>query len=190
MDQAILMLKVIFYSLLVLITLTFGCNEYHSLVNRELATNVKRDTLLLDLRFGMTQREFFTHCWELNKEGIVKEGATNSTVHFQIEKFGKKYDVNFYPVFYEGRIVGLPVEYSYTVFSPWNSDYSLDLLFEEIMNIYRSDYGDDFLKIESKERIAYVRVDGNRRISIFNNINRNNVTALYFDLSSEKNSEK
>ena len=175
------------FSLLALVTLTTGCNDYKSLVDRELVTNVRNDTLILGLYFGMSPREFFTHCWELNKKGIVKEGVSNRTVHFQIDRFDKKYDVNFYPNFYEQKIVSLPVVYSYPAFAPWNPEYALDLLFSEVVKIYEKEYGDDFLKIESKENnIAYVRVDGNRRISIFQNINKNSVTALYFDLSVEK----
>ena len=37
-----------------------------------------------------------------------------------------------------------------------------------------------------KNDTAYVWVDGNRRISVYKNITRNSVTALFFDLTSKK----
>ena len=173
--------------LLIVGTFTISCDEYNTLVKKELASGIKNDTLILDLRFGMTKREFFGHCWELNKKGIINEGLNNTSVHFPMEQFGKKYDVDFYPDFHEGKIVSLPVEYTYQAFAPWNSDYSLDVLLNEILILYKQEYGDDFLKIESDDRgVAYVKVDGNRRISIFGNLNKNSVTVLYLDLSVKK----
>lgn len=167
-----------------------GTNEYRSWVDKELATNVRQDTLLLDLRFGMNKREFFGHSWELHKKGIVSEGVGNTTVHYQIERFGKKYEVDFYPNFYEGKIVDLPVEYKYSAFAPWNPKFSLEPLLQEVLKMHEEKYGNDFMEIKSKDKdkgVAYVRVDGNRRISIYKNPNRNSVTVFYFDLLSTKN---
>lgn len=164
-------------------------SKYHALVERELATNVRNDTLLMDLRFGMNKREFFAHCWELHKKGIFSEGATNTTVHYQFERFGKEYSVDFYPNFHEGKIVELPVEYKYTAFAPWNSKFSIDSLLTEVVNIQKEEYGVDFLEIRPKDKnkgTAYVRVDGNRRISIHKNIVTNAVEVRYFDLLSKK----
>ncbi len=169
-----------------------GCNDshkYHKQVEQELATHVRNDTLLQGVRFGMNKREFFAHCWELHKKGVFKEGVANTTVFYEMEKNNKKYRVNFYPNFSEGKISELPVEYTYAAFAPWNSNYSLDLLQKEIVDYYIEEYGPDYLEINSKKPdngVAYVWIDGNRRISIYKNISRNSVTALYFDLSSKK----
>jgi hypothetical protein len=169
-----------------------GCtrsNEYHSLIERELATKVRNDTLLMDIRFGMKKRNFFAHCWELNKKGILAEGINNASVHFEFIRFDKEYEVDFYPIFYEGKIFELPVKYKYTAFAPWNPKYSTDTLLLEILNIHKEKYGNDFIEIRSKNQdigTAYVRVDGNRRISIYKNIHTNSITVLYFDLLSKK----
>ena len=175
-----------------LVTILAACNEsskYHKLVEQELATHISKDTLLHGIRFGMNKREFFAHCWELHKKGVFKEGVTNSTVFYEMEKNGKKYHVNFYPKFVEGKIVELPVEYTYPAFAPWNAKYSLDLLEKEIRALYKEEFGDDYLEIPSKNKengTAYVWVNGNRRLSVYKNIMRNSVTALYFDLSAKK----
>ncbi len=175
-----------------LVIVLTSCNDsgkYHKLVEQELASNIRNDTLLQDIRFGMNKREFFAHCWELNKKGVFKEGSGNATVFYEMEKNDKKFHVNFYPNFSEGKIIELPVEYTYPAFAPWNPKYSLDLLQKEIVDFYVEKYGPDYLEIKSKKAdngVAYVWIDGNRRISIYKNISRNSVTALYFDLSSKK----
>ena len=178
--------------IVLIVSILTGCNDsskYRKLVERELATNIRKDTLLQGIRFGMNKREFFAHCWELHKKGVFKEGVTNSTVFYEMEKNGKKYHVNFYPKFAEGKIVELPIEYTYPAFAPWNPKYSLDMLEKEIRELYKEEFGDDYLEIPSKNEengTAYVWVDGNRRLSLYKNIMRNSVTALYFDLSSAK----
>ncbi len=179
-------------SIVLLVTVFAGCNDsgkYHKLVEQELAKNVRNDTLLQGIRFGMNKREFFAHCWELHKKGVFKEGVANTTVFYEMEKNDKKYHVNFYPNFSEGKIIELPVEYTYAAFAPWNPKYSLDLLQKEITDDYIEQYGEDYLEIKSKKEgngNAYVWIDGNRRISVYKNLSRNSVTALYFDLSSKR----
>ncbi len=54
---------------------------------------------------------------------------------------------------------------------------------------YIEQYGEDYLEIKSKKQDnskAYVWIDGNRRISVYKNISRNSVMALYVDLSTIK----
>tara|TARA_B110000503_G_scaffold98356_1_gene147427 strand:+ start:10342 stop:10938 length:597 start_codon:yes stop_codon:yes gene_type:complete len=164
-------------------------NKYHKLVERELAKDIRNDNLLQGIQFGMNRREFFAQCWELNKKGVFKAGAGNTTVFYELEKNSKKYYVHFYPKFIKGKIVELPVEYTYSAFAPWNPKYSLDMLNVEILDIYKEEYGEDYLEIPSNNMendTAYVWVDGNRRISVYKNITRNSVTALFFDLTSKK----
>src|SRR3954468_23057067 len=70
---------------LALVVLT-GCSkksEYQEMEARELAKGIRRDSLFLGLKFGMTAKEFFAHCWQLNKQGLVMEGASNTTVLYK-----------------------------------------------------------------------------------------------------------
>jgi hypothetical protein len=160
------------------------------LVKKELATNNRNDSLLQGIQFGMNRREFFAHCWELNKKGVLNAGAGSTTVFYEMKRENKNYYVNFYPKFSAGKIVELPVEYTYPAFAPWNPKYSLDLLKKEIFNIYKEEYGKDYLEIRSNNKendTVYVWVNGNRRISLYKNITRNSVNVLFFDLTSKKN---
>lgn len=168
-----------------------GCNRvggYRALVDEELATGVKYDTLIHGIRFGMNKREFFAHCWELNKQGVFKEGAFNTSVFYEIVKHGKRYNVNFYPKFVAGRITELPLEYTYAAFAPWNSEYTMDRLQSEVVGMYVEKYGKYDLQVPSEkggDKTAYVWVHGNQRISIYKDDFRNSVIVLYFDLSSQ-----
>ena len=141
----------------------------------------------MDLRFGMTKKEFYAHCWDLHKKGLVREGLGGASVHFELRRNNKTYDVNFYPNFYKDKIVSLPVEYRYAAFAPWNPKYNLDTLLMEVLQLYKEEYGDDFLEIyveRDGRGKTFVRVDGNRRISIYKDIVKNKVIVYFFDLLS------
>jgi len=159
-------------------------SDYRKKVETELAKNIRQDSLFMGLRFGMTPRQFFAHAWELNQSGLVTQGYSGTKVLYIMEGFNKKYEVNFYPNFIDNRIAGLPVEYSYAVYAPWNPSFSVDTLFKEVAIMYKESHGDDFLSVPDPQGgTALVRVDGNRRLSIYKNIVKNNVTVLYKDLS-------
>ena len=77
--------------------------------------------------------------------------------------------MNFYPDFYEDKIFSMRVSYEYDAWSPWNKQQYADSLLPKVLNMYRKWYpaGNDFIKITNKERgTIYVKVDGNRRITI------------------------
>ena len=179
----------IFLGLIML--LCSACNqasEYRLRVKRELSRNVKYDTLLLNVRFGMNKREFFAHCWELNKKGFIGEGVTNATVNYTFDRYGKEFSVDFYPKFHKGKVNELPVEYKYSAFAPWTPKYSIDTLLSEVLVIHKEEYGEDFMEIKSKDKgSAFTRIDGNRRITIHKNIYTNSVDVFYFDLLSDNN---
>lgn len=170
----------------VIIALMSCKSDYQRKVDSELAKNIRQDTLFIGLRFGMTPREFFAYCWELNQTGLVSESHSNTGALYKLARFGKRYDLNFYPTFIDNKIAGLPVDYSYQVFAPWNPKYSLDTLFKEVVRMQKELYGDGFLTVSDPKRgTALVRVDGNRRLSIFQNIEKNCVTVLFKDLTVE-----
>ena len=47
----------------------YSCkSDYTKLVERELATGIKNDTLVYNLKFGDTRKEFYEICWDLNSK--------------------------------------------------------------------------------------------------------------------------
>ena len=144
--------------------------KYTKLVKTELAKGNKVDSLFMGISFGMTSKAFFGHCWELNKKGIFFDGANNTMVLYKIDT-GLKYpsSMNFYPDFYKDKIFNVRVNFQYNAWAIWNKAQSSDNLFPDVLRLYKKWYpeGNDFLKITDKSnRIIYVKVDGNRRITI------------------------
>lgn len=180
---------------IVAFTLAAGCtrqSEYHQIVERELAKGVRHDSLFLGLELGMTSKEFYAHCWELNKKGLVKQGPENMTVEYKINGDLKHpATMNFYPSFHEDRIYEMPVTFAYEGWAPWNKDLFADSLQLDVLKLYENWYGTGFLKIEHPRKgAAYVKVDGNRRISIYKDIDDKTVNVLYTDLRVDEKLKK
>jgi hypothetical protein len=80
----------------------------------------------------------------------------------------------------------MPVRFVYNGWAPWNKKLSSDSLEMDVLNWYEKVYGDGFLKVEHPKRgIAYVKVNGNRRISIFKEDDMY-VWAVFTDMMVEK----
>jgi hypothetical protein len=164
-----------------------GCTpraKYEHRLKKELASGVRYDSLFMGLYLGMPQKDFYTHCWQLNKMGLVKQGMRNTTVEYQIKK-ELKYPaaMNFYPSFVNNKIAEMPVQFTYAGWAPWNKSLSADSLQYDILRWFRIMYGDGFIKIRHPQKgLAYVKIDGNRRITIFKE-NELNVWAVFSDMT-------
>lgn len=184
-------MKNFIYGIIVLsVLLISGCtpkSRYDRLLKRELQSNIRNDSLFLGLYFGMPEKEFYTHCWKLNKKGLIIQGEFNTTVRYEI-KDEMKYPVSmdFYPLFNEGKIFEMPVRFYYRGWAPWNKNLTSDKLQIDLLKWYKKTYGKKFLKVVHPVRgAAYVRVDGNRRITIFKE-DEMHVWAIFTDLTVKK----
>lgn len=167
-----------------------GCSpraKYERRLKHELASGVRYDSLFMGLYLGMPQKDFYTHCWQLNREGLIKQGSNNTTVEYIMKnELPHQATMNFYPTFVQGKIAEMPVKFAYSGWAPWNKKLSSDSLQLDIVNWYKKVYGRGFIAVKHPERgIAYVKVDGNRRISIFKE-NDLFVWAVFTDLSVQK----
>jgi hypothetical protein len=168
------MKKIILWLLPVLISvlLSAGCSpksKYERILKRELASGVRNDTLFMGIYLGMPEKEFYKHCWELNASGLIRQSMRNTTVEYQIKK-ELKYPgtMDFYPAFVGGKIYEMPVRYLYNGWAPWNKKLSADSLQLDVLQWFKKQYGDGFMEVKHPERgTAYVKIDGNRQISIF-----------------------
>ena len=173
----------------------FSCNrpsEYHKMINRELAKGVRNDTLFFDISLGMTSEDFYSHCWKLNKEGLIRQGASNTTVYYQVKDFKYPAGMDFYPAFYKDRIYEMPAVFSYDGWGPWNKSQHADSLKIEVWNLMEEWFGIGFIEIENPNYNggnAFVKVDGNRRISIYN-VDESKVYVDFVDLLVLKEVEK
>ena len=98
----------------IILCMLMACSEdsdmdkYNRLVKKELAGNKRVDSIFFGIHFGMTQKNFFAHCWEMNKKGIFTDGNDargNMTVLYKLDK-ELKYpaSMNFYPDFKDSAI--------------------------------------------------------------------------------------
>jgi hypothetical protein len=158
----------------ILMTLSLsGCyqSEYQKILKRELARNVRYDSLFLGLGFGMEAKQFYTHCWELNKKGLIMQGPSNLFVQYELHSpdVKSKTYMWFYPDFSDNKISKMRVEFSYEAYAPWNAELANDKLLEDIKNLFEKWYGGTFIKETNKagDKTVWVKVDGNRRIRLF-----------------------
>ena len=168
-------------------------SEYQSLVEAELATNVRKDSLYLGISLQMDSKEFFVHCWDMNKQGTLTNGVGNQIKYDVSEYFKKKTSMHFYPKFVDGKIFEMPVEFKYDDWALWNEELSVENLMEEVIDVLESWYGDGFIKMvnEDETKTVWVKVDGNRRIRVYRQ-SVSSVAVVFTDLIklNEINSEK
>jgi hypothetical protein len=162
-------------------------NEYDSLVMKEKKKNVVVNDIFFGVSLGMTSKEFYTHCWELNKQGLFTDGMGNSSVLYKLKKKELKHpaEMNFYPTFQDGKITSMGVLFQYEGWGPWTKNLDSDELLQDVLQLYKKWYpgGNPFLTIsDPKKGTIYVKVDGNRRI-ILGRYDDTQVKADYMDLS-------
>lgn len=148
-----------------------GLKHYETLMKNELASGKRSDTLFFGIYFGMTGKQFFAHCWELNRKGIFTDGVNNMYVLYKLKNNQLKHpaSMNFYPDFYQNKIYKMRVNFQYDGWAPWNKKLYADSLLPDVLRLYKTWYnkGNPFVEINDKEKgTLYVKVDGNRRITI------------------------
>ena len=149
-----------------------GCSPgktYERRLKQELASGIRYDSLFMGISFGMSEQEFFDHCWGLNRDSLVKQGTANMSVQYDInEDLSYPATMNFYPVFGEGKIIEMPVRFIYNGWAPWNKDLAPDNLARDVKKWYEETYGKGFITVTHPQKgQAYTKIDGNRRITIY-----------------------
>ncbi len=143
-------------------------SEYKKLVERELSSQVKNDSLFLGTYFGMSSKDFYDHCWKLNKQGLIREGSNNTTVYYETGELPYKAAIEFYPRFQDGKIQSMTGHIHYKAWAPWNRHLWAEALIEDAKRLFETWYGGKFIPVKSPGYgKAYAKVDGNRRILLF-----------------------
>jgi len=171
-----------------ILPLIFSCSpktKYAELVEKELASGIRQDTVLLGLHFGMSKEQFYKHCWDLNQKGIIKEGYTDVTIYYPLGDLPHEGFLDFFPIFKEEKIQSFQGFTMYTGWAPWNKHLWSDQLIEDTREVLEGWYpGNKFFAIKSPGRgKAYVKVDGNRRIVLYY-VEDSKVNVLISDLTN------
>lgn len=177
----------------ILLLIFFGCsneNKLEKVIQKELASGVRNDSLFLGLTFGIELQEFYDHCRELNKQGLVKEGPRNMSVEYL---FKDSLDQPIAFNFYAHKNGGGPI-YQYNTsfyYYAWalNRHLYSDHLMEMIPAILMDWYGGNkpFTMIKDGKEHLY-KIDGNRMIDLYI-YDESTVVATYSDLSYKDNPE-
>lgn len=170
------MKKIIIPIAVSLITIFTACNSnssdiraYQKLVDHELGRNVREDSIFMGIYLGMPSKDFYAHCWNMNRQGLFTNGSNNTSVLWKMPAaFDHPVEVNFYPSFHDGKIFKMWATFNYEAWAPWNKHLTSDSLKMGVMELMKKWYGDKNI-VELKDTVMgniFVKVDGNRRITI------------------------
>lgn len=98
------------------------------------------------------------------------DGKGNNYVLYKL-KNELKYpaSLNFYPDFNNGTIWRMRTNVEYEGWSPWTKHLAADSLMPDVLKLCRQWYSDGnpfILLRDEKKRVNYVKIDGNRKITI------------------------
>lgn len=165
--------------------LLIGCSqkgEYRRMIDDGLASGVRNDSIFIGLELGMTSKEFYTYCWELNKKELIKQGPGNLSVQYDLDSiFSEPAWMNFYPEFHEDKICKMPVRIRYKAWAPWNRRLFNDSLVQrDLLPFAESLYGKGFREFKHPEKPSvWVKVDGNRMVKIGLKAGDNQIAEMY-----------
>ena len=85
-------------------------SDYNRLVNDELKSGIVTDELVLGMKMGQTQKDFFAICWELNKQQKISQGSGNNYAKYVIipdssADMTKKVEMLFYGMFDRNKVI-------------------------------------------------------------------------------------
>ncbi|WP_299529610.1 hypothetical protein [Ulvibacterium sp.] len=149
-------------------------NKYSDLVKKELASGVIHDSLFLGLRLGQSRKDFFEICWDLNREKKVTHSELFPFVKYPLPKkksLEAENDITmlFYGDFNREKTVmtGIQLQFYYEAWALWNEAVQSDKLLLAVKDSLEKWYpGNDFLELKKDSLQFFVKVDGNRRITI------------------------
>lgn len=161
--------------------------EYEKLVEENLKSGERYDSLFFGFYLGMSMDSFYNRCWEMNRDSLVRQGPMNQSVLYEMPNtFNHPAEMFFYPYPYQGKVYEMPVRFSYNAWSPWNKQFHSDKLRPHVLKYMEEQYPGPFLQTRDKDgQEVYVQVKGNRRIMIGLDSDQY-VKVVFTDLSKEQ----
>ncbi|MFD2101526.1 hypothetical protein [Flagellimonas iocasae] len=168
-----------------------GCrNSYEDIVQNELESGVVKDSLWYGIKFKMTRQQFEEDAFEMNQRGLFKESGLGLMELKFPDEFKYPVDCEFYPEFKNEIIVGMSGRFNYMYWNGFNRDYDNIVLLKELLPKMETWFqGGEFLEMDLKEPASrvgpvYVKVDGNRELRVWNDINLEHVNFSIMDLTA------
>ncbi len=162
-------------------------NKEEDLSGFEQDNAVRYDSLFFGIHFNMTREAFFDYCFEMNQKGLFFQSPNGTEVQYKF-KDEFKYPVvfNFYPDLRDTTIHEVRSSFYYETWTPFQKKFSADSLQLEVVDLLEDWYGGSFDKIRNPQAILgaiYEKTDGNRKITVSNNIDSRKVEVRFEDLS-------
>jgi len=187
MKQSILLLLVC-----TLVGNLYSCkeqSEYEQVIQKELSSNVRIDSLFMGYHFGMSKDTFYDHSWKLNRQKLITNGSGASILK-EVDYLQHPAKMYFYPGFYEDKIHQMRMVYSYSGWAPWNKNLSAENLKKDIINHFEKHWNAEFLQLNDRTGHKHtVSIEGNREIEV-TELDNGAVEVLIRDLRVEKNLER
>ncbi len=170
--------------------LFMGCSKtmtYEDVLAEELAKDVRYDSLFYGIHFNMTTPAFLDHCFEMNQKKIFFQYGAGSEVIVKFdEEFKFPVEFKFSPNLEKHLIQKLQGRFLYIGRNPFNNERGSDVLILDLVRQMEVWYGGrKFIKISPVDKWLtdrYVKIDGNRKITLEQNLVTGEVQVLFEDL--------
>lgn len=167
-----------------------GCSNtmnYQDILEKELAKEERYDSLFYGVHFNMTRPGFQDHCLEMNKQKIFfqKGFSAQVAIYFNV---GFKYPVTFYffPNLEKHLIQEVEGTFNYDGWNPFSREQHAEVLILDVVRQMEKWYGGrKFIKIPYSNELLgykYVKIDGNRKITLEKNLDTRYVYVRLEDL--------
>ena len=179
-----------FFFLALILSSCTSFQSYEGVLEQEMARGVRYDSLFYGLYFNMPSEQFFEHGFNMNRQGIFFQYSGQQKIKIEYpDEFSYPVEFVFYPLFEKDVIRGLEGYYSYTAWNGFNKAYFAENLQLELVKKLEEWYGGrSFLKLTDPSSLSgdvYVKIDGNRQISLSNSFDHHRVEILFTDLSAD-----
>lgn len=165
--------------------------EYIRLERRELASGIRYDSLFRGIHFGMGRKQFMDYCFNKNLEGEFKQGGVKSGSWVECkltEELKYPAAINFFPKFQDDRITEMDAAIYYDSKRLGDPVPKGDSLLHDVIGLMEKWYGRGFMRIKSPyfyREDVYVKVDGNRRITLYKDASEYLINVWYVDLTTK-----
>ncbi|TLP74030.1 hypothetical protein [Maribacter sp. ACAM166] len=165
-------------------------------VTKELEKNIRQDSLIYGVHFGMTGEEFQRYCTGMNQKKIFMPNPSGTNVRLEISNgFGTPVYLNFFPVLIgKSPIRKVNASLKYKKFSYYEEKHKIEILVNQAITYFEEGYGGNrFFSIPHENKLLkfmYVKIDGNRKILLKPTFEGQELEIEFEDLSNGKDSIK
>lgn len=165
--------RLLFLGILLTIVFASSCSRKVNLdeyARKELEKNIRQDSLIYGIHFGMTGEEFARYCTGMNQKQIFMPSPSGTTVRLEISNgFDTPVFLDFFPVLTANNpIKRVNASMKYKNFSYYDERYKIENLVKKAIAYFEEGYGgNEFFSIPHSNKLLklmYVKIDGNRKI--------------------------